>query len=135
ANTANWGAPLAGVPTDAVALQGFELGAASSRQKRDWLMGVLEYKPNANLHSTVDLYYSKFDQTEARRTVMSDMSTWSGAVWTNAQTSNVNGDKIVTSATVTNATPVALTTYNKRQDDVRAIGWNTEFKLADWKLA
>lgn len=135
ANTANWGAPLAGVPTDAVALQGFELGAASSRQKRDGLMGVLEYKPNANLHSTVDLYYSKFDQTEARRTVMSDMSTWSGAVWTNAQTSNVNGDKIVTSATVTNATPVALTTYNKRQDDVRAIGWNTEFKLADWKLA
>lgn len=135
ANTANWGSPLAGVPTDAVALQGFELGAASSRQKRDGLMGVLEYKPNANLHSTVDLYYSKFDQTEARRTVMSDMSTWSGAVWTNAQTSNVNGDKIVTSATVTNATPVALTTYNKRQDDIRAIGWNTELKLADWKLA
>lgn len=134
ANTNNWGSPLAGVPTDAVALQGFELGAASSRQKRDGLMGVLEYKPNANLHSTVDLYYSRFDQTEARRTVMSDMSTWSGAVWTNAQTSNVNGDKIVTSADVTNTTPVALTTYNKRQDDIRAVGWNNELKLADWKL-
>jgi iron complex outermembrane receptor protein len=62
------------------------------------------------------------------------MSTWSGAVWTNAQTSNVNGDKIVTSADVTNTTPVALTTYNKRQDDIRAVGWNNELKLADWKL-
>lgn len=135
ANTNNWGAPLPGVPTDAVALQGFELGAASSRQKRDGLMGVLEYKPNAGFHSTLDLYYSKFDQTEARRTVMSDMSTWSGASWSNAQTTNVNGDKIVTSGIVNNTTPVALTTYNKRQDDIRAIGWNNELKLADWKLA
>lgn len=134
ANTNNWGAPLPGVPTDAVALQGFELGAASSRQKRNGLMGVLEYKPNADFHSTLDLYYSKFDQTEARRTVMSDMSTWSGATWSNAQTSMVNGDKIVTSGIVNNTTPVALTTFNKRQDDVRALGWNNEFKLADWKL-
>ena len=44
ANTNDWGAPLAGVPTDADALQGFELGVASSRQKRDGLMSVLEYK-------------------------------------------------------------------------------------------
>lgn len=134
ANTNDWGAPLAGVPTDAVALQGFELGVASSRQKRDGLMGVLEYKPNAHFHSTLDLYYSKFDQEEARRTVMSDMSTWSGASWSNTQTTNVNGDKIATAGIVNNTTPVALTTYNKRQDDVRAIGWNNELKLADWRL-
>ncbi|MGQ3052823.1 MAG: TonB-dependent receptor [Roseateles sp.] len=135
ANTNDWGAPLPGVPTDAVALQGFELGAASSRQQRNGLMGVLQYKPNAAFQSALDLYYSKFDQTEARRTVMSDMSTWSGATWTNAQTTNVNGDKIVTSGIVNNTTPVALTTFNKRQDDVRAVGWNSELKLADWKLA
>ncbi|MFT7776362.1 TonB-dependent receptor [Roseateles sp.] len=135
ANTNDWGSPLPGAPTDAVALQGFELGAASSRQKRDGLMGVLEYKPNADFHSTLDLYYSKFDQTEARRTVMSDMSTWAGVSWSNAQTTMVNGDKIVTSGIVNNTTPVALTTFNKRQDDIRAIGWNNELKLADWKLA
>ncbi|HEY8881175.1 MAG TPA: TonB-dependent receptor plug domain-containing protein, partial [Roseateles sp.] len=135
ANTNNWGAPLPGAPLDAVALQGFELGAASSRQKRDGLMGVLEYKPGNGFHSTLDLYYSKFDQTEARRTVMSDMSTWSGAGWTNAQTTDINGDKIITSGNVVNTTPVALTTYNKRQDDIRAIGWNNELKLGDWKLA
>lgn len=134
ANTNDWGSPLPGTPTDAVALQGFELGAASSRQKRDGLMGVLEYKPGNGLHSTLDLYYSKFDQTEARRTVMSDMSVWSGASWSNAQTTVVNGDKIVTSGVVNNTTPVALTTYNKRQDDIRALGWNNELQLADWKL-
>ncbi|WP_293502259.1 TonB-dependent receptor [Roseateles sp.] len=134
ANTNDWGSPLPGAPTDAVALQGFELGAASSRQKRDGLMGVLEYKPNADFHSTLDLYYSKFDQTEARRTVMADMSTWAGVSWSNAQTTVVNGDKIVTSGIVNNTTPVALTTFNKRRDDIRAIGWNNELKLADWKL-
>ncbi|KQW45619.1 MULTISPECIES: TonB-dependent receptor [unclassified Roseateles] len=135
ANTNNWGAPLPGAPLDAVALQGFELGAASSRQKRDGLMAVLQYKPSAAFQSTLDLYYSKFDQTEARRTVMSDMSTWSGATWSNAQTSQVNGDKIITSGVVNDTTPVALTTFNKRQDDVRAVGWNTELQWADWKLA
>ena len=134
ANTNDWGSPLPGTPTDSVALQGFELGAASSRQKRDGLMGVLEYKPGNGFHSTLDLYYSKFDQTEARRTVMSDMSVWSGASWSNAQTTVVNGDKIVTSGVVNNTTPVALTTYNKRQDDIRALGWNNELQLADWKL-
>ncbi|MFG6485327.1 TonB-dependent receptor [Roseateles sp. BYS78W] len=135
ANTNNWGSPLPGTPTDSVALQGFELGAASSRQKRDGLMGVLEYKPGNGFHSTLDLYYSRFNQTEARRTVMSDMSVWSGASWSNAQTTVVNGDKLVTSGNVLNTTPVALTTFNQRKDDIRAIGWNNELKLADWKLA
>ncbi len=134
ANTNDWGSPLPGVPTDSVALQGFELGAASSRQKRDGLMAVLEYKPGNGFHSTLDLYYSKFKQTEARRTVMSDMSVWSGAGWTNAATTVVNGDKLVTSGNVVNTTPVALTTINQRKDDIRAIGWNNELKLGDWKL-
>lgn len=135
ANTAVWGSPLPGTPADSVALQGFELGAASSRQKRDGLMAVLEYKPGNGLHSTLDLYYSRFDQTEARRTLMADMSVWAGASWTGAQTTMVNGDKLVTSGTVNNVNPVALTTFNKRQDDIRAIGWNNALKLTDWTLA
>ncbi|MFN3303198.1 MAG: TonB-dependent receptor [Roseateles sp.] len=135
ANTAVWGSPLPGTPADSVALQGFELGAASSRQKRDGLMAVLEYKPGNGWHSTLDLYYSRFDQTEARRTLMADMSVWAGTSWTGAQTTMVNGDKLVTSGTVNNVNPVALTTFNKRQDDIRAIGWNNALKLADWTLA
>ncbi|HEY1130420.1 MAG TPA: TonB-dependent receptor [Roseateles sp.] len=135
ANTNDWGSPLPGVPTDAVALQGFELAAASSRQKRDGLMAVLEYKPDGGFHSTLDLYYSRFDQTDSRRAVMSDMSTWAGVSWSDAQTSMVNGDKVVTSGIVNGARPTALTMLNKRKDDIRAIGWNNELKLADWKLA
>lgn len=132
ANTNDWGSPLQGVPTDAVAVQGFELGAASSRQKRDGLMAVLQYKPHADFQTTLDLYYSKFDQTEARRSVMADLSTWAGVSWRNANTTVVNGDKIVTSGIIDGARPTALTMFNKRQDDVRALGWNTELKLADW---
>ncbi|RZL40077.1 MAG: TonB-dependent receptor [Rubrivivax sp.] len=135
ANTSVWGSPLPGTPDDSVALQGFEIGVASSRQKRDGLMAVLEYKPGNGLHSTLDLYYSRFDQTEARRTVMSDMAVWAGTSWSGAQTTVVNGDKLVTSGTVNNVNPVALTSFNQRKDDIRAIGWNNELKLADWTLA
>jgi iron complex outermembrane receptor protein len=133
ANTANWGSPLAGTPSDSVALQGFEIGAASTLQKRDGLMAVLEWKPSAGVHSTLDLYYSKFDQTEARRTVMSDLSTWSGVSWSNASTTTVNGDKIVTGGVINGAKPVALTTLNKRQDEIHALGWNNEIDVAGWK--
>jgi iron complex outermembrane receptor protein len=28
---------------------------------------------------------------------------------------------------------VALTSFNKRQDDIRAVGWNNELQLGDWK--
>src|SRR5688572_28142785 len=77
ADTSVWGAPLAGIPDGNIALQGFEAGAASTEQKRTGLMAVLEWQPNDMVRSMLDVYYSKFDQREVRRTLMSGMDTWS----------------------------------------------------------
>ncbi len=132
ANTGNWGAPLAGTPSDSVALQGFEAGVASTERKRDGFMSVIEFKPNKDFHSTVDLYYSKFAQLEQRHLLMSDLSTWGGASYTGATTTLVNGDKIVTGGNIAGVTPVDLNVRNKRDDKIFSAGWNNKFKLDKW---
>ncbi len=132
ADTGVWGSPLAGTPAGSIALQGFEAGAASTEQKRTGAMAVLEWRPTENVRSTLDLYYSKFDQDEIRRTLMSGMDTWGGASYSAASTTDVDGDNIVTGGTVDGLHPVALTSFNKRHDDIEAAGWNTQWGMGSW---
>jgi iron complex outermembrane receptor protein len=135
ADTSAWGAPLAGVPDGNIALQGFEAGAASTEQKRTGAMAVLEWKPNDMVRSMLDLYYSKFDQREIRRTLMSGMDTWGGASYSSFTTTDVNGDSVVTGGTIDGLHPVALSSLNDRNDEVKAIGWNTQLTMGAWTAA
>ncbi|MDR7332885.1 TonB-dependent receptor [Roseateles asaccharophilus] len=125
---------IPGTPDDAIALQGMELGVASRERKRDGLLAVLEWKPNAAFHSTLDLYYSRFEQTEARRTVMGDLTRAAGTTYQSVETTMVDGNKIITGGTISGFKPVALTSFNQRKDNIRAIGWNNALTLADWRL-
>ena len=47
--------------------KGIKALATTGNQVRDGLMGVLEYRPNKNFSSTLDVYHSRFDQEEIRR--------------------------------------------------------------------
>ena len=125
-----------GTPIVGVGLEGLEAGAASTKRVRDGLMAVIEFKPNENIHQIVDLYYSKFDQVENRRTLMSDFSSvvsgWGSSYYTNPTTSVVDGNTIITGGDLHNLHPVDLSTMNKRQDNIKAAGWNLEAKLGNW---
>jgi iron complex outermembrane recepter protein len=132
ADTNVWGQSYPGVPAGNVALQGFEAGAASAEQKRTGLMAVLEFQPNEMVRSLLDVYYSKFDQREIRRTLMSNMDAWSGATYTDFTTTTLNGDTIVTGGTIEGLRPVALTSKNDRDDEVKALGWNTQLTFNSW---
>ncbi len=126
-------------------LQGFDAGVISNKQKRDGLLAVLEYKPNKDFHSQLDLYYSQFSQsTQGREYQANLMPDWSGngtpdapatggPIYSNITTTNMNGDAVVTSGTVTNVDPFILTRYGKREDKISALGWNNELKVGDWK--
>jgi iron complex outermembrane receptor protein len=130
------GTPDPGDPIVGVGLEGMEAGAASTQRIRDGLMAVIEYKPNDNIHHVVDLYYSKFNQVENRRTLMSDFSSvvsgWGSSYYTNPTTSMVDGNTIITGGDLHNLHPIDLSSLNKRQDDVKAAGWNMEAKLGNW---
>ncbi|MDE2369131.1 MAG: TonB-dependent receptor [Burkholderiales bacterium] len=111
--------------------------ATSSTKKntRDGLMAVLEYKPNKDLHSELDLYYSKFDTHEVGGTFLASLfATWGSGFaphLSNVGTTQVGQNTYTTSAT---ADQMPVTTQNfdtRRKDSIAALGWNTSLKLGD----
>ena len=126
-------------------LQGFDAGVRSVDNKRDGFLAVLEYKPNKDFHSQVDLYYSKFGQRSQGREFQANlMPDWSGngtsgapvsggPIYSNVRTVTVGPDTIATGGAIDNVDPRVLTRYNKRDDKITALGWNNELRLADWK--
>jgi TonB-dependent receptor len=116
----------------------FTATSSTKKNTRDGLMAVLEFKPNADLHSTLDLYYSKFDTHEVGGKFLTSMfANWGANVTpnlTNLGITQIGQNTLTTSAT---ASQLPVTTGNfdtTRSDTITALGWNTEMKLADkWK--
>lgn len=121
-----------GVATDAVALQGFEATAFASKQVRDGLMAVVEFRPNKNVRTTLDLFYSKFSKKFQGREFQEDgFNTWSGTTITNAVYENWDGEKVLVGGTATGLAAKFLTRANHRDDKTTVIGLNNEMKLGD----
>ncbi|MBL0087955.1 MAG: TonB-dependent receptor [Ideonella sp.] len=136
-----WGGSCSkGLPADATTLNGFEAVGLSRKQVRDGLMGVLEFRPNKDLRSTIDLYFSKFTKDESYRGLMGSIGdAWGGAQgaqFSNVQTEKLGGNtNFVTAANVAGVTNLVVRNdLNTRDDKLKSGGWNTELKLADgWK--
>ncbi len=131
---ADWGCGQpSGAPDGSTYLNGYEATAISSSQKRDGLMAVAEFKPNKDLHSTLDLYYSKFKKNETMRGLMGGLGeNWNGvpgALYTNVKTTPVGNINLVTAANIANTVMVVRNDLNTRDDTLKSLGWNTDMKF------
>jgi iron complex outermembrane recepter protein len=130
-----WGYPNVSAATDPS--QPFVLGGAkpfvrSSELKRDGYMAVLEFKPSANVHSTLDLFYSKFKETQLLRGI--EIPLW----WSSARLRPgfTVQDGLITRGTFENVYGVVRNDEVLRKDDVYAVGWNVTLGGNDgWKGA
>jgi iron complex outermembrane receptor protein len=123
----------------AYGLQGAEAIATSSKDVRDGVLAVVEYQPNDSWHSTVDLYYSTFDQDHTYRSLM-----WESAPGWGDTTSLVNtttttipgaGAPLINSGTIVGVQPTNQSGFNTSRDHIFAGGWNNEWKPGgDWTL-
>ncbi len=139
APTVTWG------PVSQAMLPMFWTGSQFTKKNtRDGLMAVLEYKPNKDMSSQLDLYYSKFDTHEVGGKLTSNMfASWgqlfggpnSQNTLSNVGTTQVGQNTYATSATAS-ALPTTTTNWDtKRRDEITAIGWNNSLKVADqWTL-
>jgi len=123
---------IKGVARDAVALQGFEATAYSTNQVRDGLMGVLEFKPNKDVHTVLDLYYSKFNKNFMGREFQAEMNTWNGVTYTNPVYATYGTDKVAVGGGIDNISGKLLSRSNHRDDTISAIGLNNELKVNGW---
>jgi iron complex outermembrane receptor protein len=125
-----WGYPDSqgkpGVPNGTLLLGGSKQFGDSTKATRDGFMGVLEYKPNANFSSLLDVYYSKFDQKTVLRGYEAGLE-WGGGTLSNP---TVSGG-LVTAGTWASIKPVLRNDQNKRDDDITALGWNNKFNMGN----
>jgi iron complex outermembrane receptor protein len=123
----------------------------TKKNTRDGLMAVLEYRPNKDLRSQLDLYYSKFDTHEVGGKLTSNMfASWgqrfgfgdtngvpNGPLNSLSQvgTTQVGLNTYATSATAS-ALPTTTTNWDtRRSDKISAIGWSTSLKAGEnWTL-
>lgn len=128
-----WGYPTV---TNTAGQQAFVLGGAkpfvrSSSLERDGFMGVFEYKPQKDFHLVVDLYRSKFDETQQLRGIEIPLA-WSSA---QLQPGYTYDNGLLTKGVFKNVYGVVRNDVVFRKADVWAAGVNAKLSdLNDWTI-
>jgi iron complex outermembrane receptor protein len=113
-------------------LSGDEIRAINSHAIRDGIMGTVEWKPSDNVHSVLDLYYSRFKQKSTTRGAEWFSSAWvDGVTYTNVQTEDRGGNTFDVADHVTNVVPQLRWDDNKRTDHLFSVGLNNDFRVAE----
>jgi iron complex outermembrane receptor protein len=119
-----------GVPAGTLFLNGQEIFATSRLNKRDAIIGIVEWRPNDSYHGTLDVYYSQFDQEETTRGAQWFSNGWAdGATFTGVTTEQWGGSTVGVSGTLNGGVPIIRNDYNTREDELFSIGLNNEFQL------
>ncbi len=116
----------------ALMLNGQEAFATSRNNTRDAVIGIVEFQPNETIHSTLDVYYSKFEQEETTRGAQWFSNGYAdNATFTNLKTDTVGGSLFARSGTLNNGVPQLRNDFNTRNDKLFSIGLNNEFDLTE----
>lgn len=123
-----WGYPTV---SGNLALGGMKPYVRNSVLDRDAVMAVFEYKPNKDIHSIVDIYYSKFEETQLLRGMEVPLA-WSSA---SLQAGYATSGGLITNSTWTNVQPIVRNDTFVRNDKPVAIGWNLVMgQTSEWPV-
>ena len=138
----SWGGGSAKVngtgPDVNVPYNGFGWWSDQTTQTRDGAMAVLQFKPNKDFSSTLDLFRSTFDKVKATKGFQAPLNdSWAGG--------NYDKPGVLTSATLSGNDATAGTFNNVRgvvrndseatQDVLTSYGWNNKLKMGEWTAA
>jgi iron complex outermembrane receptor protein len=120
-----WGYPSTG--DGELVIGGAKPYVRSSELDRTGIMGVLEYEPNDRFRTTLDVYYSTFEETQWLRGIELPLL-WSAA---QLQPGYTIDDGLVTQGQYTDVKGVMRNDVNFRDATVWSVGWNAEFAMGD----
>ncbi len=125
-----WGFPTEGSVGGNRILGGAKPYVQSNLLKRYGAVGTIEYQPSENFHSTLDVLYSKFKETQRLRGIEFPINPgWGAGTTVSPGYTVTNG--LVTSATVTGVDAVQRNDINRRTADNFSIGWNNQIGFGD----
>lgn len=114
-----WGYPTGG-PGGAAVIGGSKPYAISGELERKSVSGTLEWEPSENFNTSIDIFYSRFEDHKTKRGVELPLF-WSAA---QLQPNPTVEDGLVTSGTYTGVKGVVRNDINNRDADLFSIGWN-----------
>lgn len=128
--------------TEVLVNNGFKLFNDDTSSTRNGAMAVIEFKPNKNLTSSVDLFYSKFDTDVIKRGIEIQVNdSWKSCCANLAFQAPVLRNPVVEGGRLKsgiwdNVNPLSRTIWEPRRDELKSAGWNTKFNVADrWQAA
>ena len=131
----SWG--VATLPYNGVDVKvpgGFGYDTEVSSHNRDGAFASLQFRPNRNFKSTLDLFYSA-GETGLKKTGFEGGVAYNagGAYERQHVLSNATiANGVATSGTLTDWKGVVRNHYEGAEDDLKTLGWNNEFKFDGW---
>jgi len=112
---------------------GMESFSETYSQARNGLMGVIQFRPNRDYSSTVDLFYSKYDRATRSHGIQMPLSDSTNNAYDQpGQLINATlSGNTVTSGQFTNVRAVLRNDAVSFSDTSKSIGWNHKLKLND----
>ncbi|MFZ6675691.1 TonB-dependent receptor [Undibacterium sp. Xuan67W] len=114
---------------------GFKADTESGKSNRDGASLTLQFKPNKNFKSSVDIFYSSGYTSQKKTGLEGAIAGSAGGYDPNGVLSNatiVNG--VATSGTFSNYKGVVRNHQESADDKLTSIGWNSSLKLDEWTL-
>ena len=115
--------------------QGFKYFVDANEETRTGAMGAVEFKPNKDLSSVVDVFYSKFEKEFVKRGIELQVND----SWKNGNSALQYQAPTLTNAVIQsgrlisgvwgNVNPLSRTIWEPRDDDLKSFGWNTKWKF------
>ncbi len=128
----SWGFPT----TDVMGEQAFVIGGVKPYSEtrdleRDAFIGTLEWEPNDTFNTTLDVFYSEFEDTGVLRGVELPLF-WGSS---GAPTNPVVEDGVITSGTFEGVQGVLRNDNRFRSAELFSVGWNGKWDVNDhWQL-
>jgi len=101
--------------------------AQSNELERLGMIGTLEWQISDRVNTSLDLYYTEFEETQYLRGIEFPLQ-WSSAQLQPGYTAE---DGLITSGTFNNVKGVMRNDINYRDSELTAIGWNVSWDVAD----
>lgn len=128
-----WGYPMSGPgDTPPRVIGGIENRVNSETLKRTGVTATVQYEPTDNFATTLDIYYSHFDDKQVQRGVEMPF------FWGNPGAPTTIGaveDGLITSGTYSNVKGVIRNDMRTTKSDLFSAGWNGKYTVDTWTLA
>ena len=113
---------------------GFGYDTEQNSHNRDGAFASLQWRPNKNFKSTVDIFYSAGETGLKKTGFEGGVAGNGGGAYElpHVLSSAVISNGVATSGTISNWKGVVRNHYEGAEDDLKTVGWNNELKFGEW---